>query len=111
MTETETMEAKGTAIALPEASALAAMFKADNGLDDLINRIADQAAVEAAGLDPKIAADRKALRSIAYRVAQTKAEIERRAKEALMEHASVDEATTIVKAVMAGLIPNVSITY
>jgi len=81
MTETETMEAKGTAIALPEASALAAMFKADNGLDDLIKRIADQATLEAVGLDPKNAAHRKTLRSIAYRVAQTKAEIERRAKE------------------------------
>jgi hypothetical protein len=70
-----------TALAIPEPAALATMLKADGGMSALIERIKNQAQAEAEGVDPTTKKGRESLRSIAYRIAKTKAEIERRAKE------------------------------
>lgn len=76
---TETPEA-GTAIAIPEPADLAVMLKAQNGLDGMLRDIENDALAEAAQHSAETPKGRTALKSIAYRVAQTKTELERRAK-------------------------------
>jgi colicin import membrane protein len=70
-----------TALALPTAVDLAAMFKAENGLDDLLSRLERQAREEAEGVDVSTKKGRDALKSIAFRVSKSKVSLEDRAKE------------------------------
>lgn len=78
---TDMTQATGTALALPEPTALAVLFKAENGLDPLLARIEAEATAEAAQYSPETAKGRDALKSVAFRVVKSKTELERRAKE------------------------------
>jgi len=60
----------GTAIALPEATSLEAMFRRDEGLDPLIARIEEQ--VRAYVPDVSTRKGRDAIKSLAYNVARSK---------------------------------------
>jgi DNA repair exonuclease SbcCD ATPase subunit len=70
----------GTAIALPNETALATVLKDTAQTDSLAAKIRAAAFAEAKGLDPASAKDRERLRSIAYKLSQTKAEAERQRK-------------------------------
>jgi hypothetical protein len=70
-----------TALALPEPTTLATMFKAENGLDPLLNKIRADALDMVKDLNPSSKKDRELMRSVAFKVSQSKAEIDRRGKE------------------------------
>ena len=70
-----------TELALPTTMALATMFKAENGLDPLLNKIKADALAMVKDLDPAVKKDRDLMRSAAFKVSQSKAEIDRRGKE------------------------------
>lgn len=86
----------GTALALPEETALATMLKAEGGMDDMIAQIEKAVREEAAGLSPENKKDREALKSLAYKVSQSKAALE---KQAL---ALTEKAREEIAAVNAG---------
>lgn len=60
----------GTALALPEPTTLAAMMRADRGLDPIIKRIRDE--VKSRAPDLTTAKGRKAIASLAYDIAKSK---------------------------------------
>lgn len=62
--------ATGTALALPEPTALAAMMRADRGLDPILERIEAEARAQAPDLTTT--KGRKAIASLAYKIAQSK---------------------------------------
>lgn len=70
-----------TALALPAAADLAAMLKAENGLDGLLSQLEQQARDEAKDADASTKKGRDALKSIAFRVSKSKVSLEDRAKE------------------------------
>lgn len=70
-----------TALALPEPMTLAAMFKAENGLDPLLNKIKSDALDMVKDLNPAVKKDRDLMKSAANKVSLSKAEIDRRGKE------------------------------
>jgi vacuolar-type H+-ATPase subunit H len=72
---------ESTELALPTTMALATMFKAENGLDPLLNKIKADALAMVKDLDPAVKKDRDLMRSAAFKVSQSKAEIDRRGKE------------------------------
>lgn len=75
MTDTET-----NAIALPEQTSLVALFKSDDEMGKLIDRLEQQVREEAKTHDVSTPAGRKALVSLAYKVSQSKAELDRQGK-------------------------------
>jgi hypothetical protein len=70
----------GTALALPEPSSLAVMFKTENGLDPLLARIEAEALAMVKDLDPAVKKDRDMMKSAANKVSLSKAEIDRQGK-------------------------------
>lgn len=86
----------GTDIALPAPTDLACLFKAENGIDPIISQIEAAVNSEAAALDPATKKGRDALKSLAHKVSQSKAELDRQGL-ALTEAARRD-----VEAVNAG---------
>lgn len=70
-----------TALALPEPTTMAMMFKAEKGLDPLLNKIKADALAMVKDLDPANKKDRELMRSAAFKVSQSKAEIDRRGKD------------------------------
>lgn len=72
---------QSTELTLPEPTTLATMFKAENGLDPLLNKIKSDALAMVKDLDPAVKKDRDLMRSAAFKVSQSKAEIDRRGKE------------------------------
>ena len=70
-----------TELALPTTMALATMFKAENGLDPLLNKIKADALAMVKDLDPAVKKDRDLMKSAANKVSMSKAEIDRRGKE------------------------------
>lgn len=74
------MTPTSTALALPAASDLATIFKADRGIDPIIAKIEGAARAEASGLTADTAKGRDALKSLAHKVSQTKAELDRQGK-------------------------------
>lgn len=70
-----------TALALPEPATLATMFKAENGLNPLLDKIKADALAIVKDLDPANKKDRDLMRSAAFKVSQSKAEIDRRGKD------------------------------
>lgn len=70
----------GTAIALPNEQSLAAMFKAENGLDGLLGELEQRVRSEANGLTVETKKGRDALISLAAKVSKSKAELERQSK-------------------------------
>ena len=86
----------GTGIALPAATDLAQMFKAENGLEPMLKSIQERARASALAHDPATAKGREGLKSVAYEVSTTKAELDRQGK------ALTDEQRREVAAVNAG---------
>lgn len=82
------------ALALPEGTALVALFKTENGLDPLIERIA--AEVRAHVPDLTTAKGRDAIKSLAYKVARSKTTLDEAGKQLTDEQrkaiATVDAA-------------------
>lgn len=72
---------QSTALALPEPTTLATMFKAENGLDPLLNKIKSDALAMVKDLNPSSKKDRDLMKSAANKVSLSKAEIDRRGKE------------------------------
>lgn len=72
---------QSTELTLPEPTTLATMFKAENGLDPLLNKIKSDALAMVKDLNPAVKKDRDLMRSAAFKVSQSKAEIDRRGKE------------------------------
>ena len=70
----------GTALALPEPTALAAMFKTEGGLNALLARIERDAKAIVKDLDPTIRKDRELMKSAANKVSLSKAELDRQGK-------------------------------
>lgn len=68
------------ALALPEPTTLATMFKAENGLDPLLNKIKADALDMVRDLNPAVKKDRDLMKSVANKVSLSKAEIDRRGK-------------------------------
>ncbi|RHZ96493.1 hypothetical protein D1114_07225 [Cereibacter sphaeroides] len=79
-----TEQTTGTALALPEPTALATMFRADGGLDPIIARIEAEARSHAPDLTT--VKGRKAIASLAYKIAQSKTALDEAGK-ALNEEA------------------------
>ena len=71
---------ESTELALPTTMALATMFKAENGLDPLLNKIKADALAMVKDLDPANKKDRDLMKSAANKVSMSKAEIDRRGK-------------------------------
>jgi len=74
-------QTQSTALALPEPTTLATMFKAENGLDPLLNKIKADALNMVKDLDPAVKKDRELMKSAANKVSLSKAEIDRRGKD------------------------------
>lgn len=70
----------GTALALPEPTSLAVMFKTERGLDPLLEQIEVEALAMVKDLDPAVKKDRELMRSAANKVSQSKAELDRQGK-------------------------------
>ena len=85
-----------TAIALPGPTDLARMFKEENGLEPMLKSIQERARASALAHDPATAKGREGLKSVAYEVSTTKAELDRQGK------ALTDEQRREVAAVNAG---------
>lgn len=68
------------ALTLPNAADLATVFKTENGIEPVIARIELAARSEANGLTADTAKGRDALKSLAHKVSQSKAEIDRQGK-------------------------------
>lgn len=69
-----------TALTIPGQTDLAVMFKAQNGLDPLLAEIEAKALAMVKDLDPANKKDRDLMKSAAYKVSQSKAEIDRLGK-------------------------------
>lgn len=69
----------GTALALPEPTTLATMFRASGGMETLISRIEAEARSHAPDLTTKKGRD--AIKSLAYRVAQSKTALDMAGKD------------------------------
>lgn len=69
-----------TALAIPQATQISVMFKAQNGLDPLLAEIEAKALAMVKDLDPSVKKDRDLMKSAAYKVSQSKAEIDRLGK-------------------------------
>ena len=87
---------QGGAIALPGHTDLARMFKEQDGLAPVLNSIREKAYASALAHDPTTAKGREGLKSVAYEVSKTKAELDRQGK------ALTDEQRREVAAVNAG---------
>lgn len=100
-----------TALTLPEPTTLAAMFKAENGLDPLLRKIKADALAMVKDLDPANKKDRELMRSAAFKVSQSKAEIDRRGKELTeaqrKEVAAVNAGRSVADAFLSTLRDNV----
>lgn len=70
----------GTALALPEPTTLAAMFKAERGLDPLLAKIKADALEMVRDLNPAVKKDRDLMKSAANKVSLSKAELDRQGK-------------------------------
>jgi len=66
-----------TALALPAATDLAALFKSENGLTGLLDKLEATVKAEAENLDASTQKGRDGLKSLAYKVSQSKAEMDR----------------------------------
>ncbi|MBL4768111.1 MAG: hypothetical protein JKY94_10415 [Rhodobacteraceae bacterium] len=86
-----------TALALPEKATLAAMFKAENGLDPLMSEFEEAALAEAEGLSVDTKKGRDEIISVAFKASKSKAEMARQAK-ALTETQRAE-----IAAVVAGM--------
>lgn len=86
----------GTDLAIPDQANLATMFKAEDGMDDLIAKIEATVREQSEGLDPAVKKDREAMKSLAYKVSQTKAELDRQGL------ALTEEARKQIGAINAG---------
>jgi DNA repair exonuclease SbcCD ATPase subunit len=69
-----------TALTIPGSTDLAVMFKSQNGLDPLLAEIEAKAMAMVKDLDPANKKDRDMMKSAAYKVSQSKAEIDRLGK-------------------------------
>ena len=96
-----------TELALPTTMALATMFKAENGLDPLLNKIKADALAMVKDLDPAVKKDRDLMKSAANKVSMSKAEIDRRGKELTeaqrKEVAAVNAGRKVADAFLADL--------
>ena len=72
-----TDQSTSTALALPEPTSLAAILKSGDGLDGLLSQLETAAREEASSLDATSKKGRDAMKSLAYRVSQSKAELDR----------------------------------
>jgi len=77
MTKHETISGTSTALALPEPTDLAALFKSENGLNGLLDKLESTVKAEAEKLDASTRKGRDGLTSLAYKVSQSKAEMDR----------------------------------
>ena len=77
MTKHETISSTSTALALPEPTNLAALFKSENGLNGLLDKLESTVKAEAEKLDASTRKGRDGLTSLAYKVSQSKAEMDR----------------------------------
>ena len=98
---------ESTELALPEPTTLATMFKAENGLDPLLNKIKADALAMVKDLDPAVKKDRDLMKSAANKVSMSKAEIDRRGKELTeaqrKEVAAVNAGRKVAEAFLADL--------
>ena len=98
---------ESTELALPTTMALATMFKAENGLDPLLNKIKADALAMVKDLDPAVKKDRDLMKSAASKVSMSKAEIDRRGKELTeaqrKEVAAVNAGRKVAEAFLADL--------
>ena len=96
-----------TELALPTTMALATMFKAENGLDPLLNKIKADALAMVKDLDPAVKKDRDLMKSAANKVSMSKAEIDRRGEELTeaqrKEVAAVNAGRKVAEAFLADL--------
>lgn len=69
-----------TALALPETSSLATLFKAKDGIQPFISKLEAAARAEASTLSTETKKGRDAIVSLAYRVSKSKAELDRQGK-------------------------------
>ena len=96
-----------TELAMPTTMALATMFKAENGLDPLLNKIKADALAMVKDLDPANKKDRDLMKSAANKVSMSKAEIDRRGKELTeaqrKEVAAVNAGRKVAEAFLADL--------
>ena len=75
---TDMTQPTGTALALPEPTALAAMMRADRGLDPILERI--EAAARSQAPDLSTVKGRKAIASLAYDIAKSKVALDEAGK-------------------------------
>lgn len=98
---------ESTELALPTTMALATMFKAENGLDPLLNKIKADALAMVKDLDPAVKKDRDLMKSAANKVSMSKAEIDRRGKELTeaqrKEVAAVNDGRKVAETFLADL--------
>lgn len=71
---------QGTALALPPATDLAALFKREDGIAGIVAQLEKAARDEAKGYDASTKKGREALKSLAAKVSTSKAEIDRQGK-------------------------------
>lgn len=69
-----------TALALPEKSNLAALFRVEDGINPLISKLETAARAEASTLSTSTKTGRDAIVSLAYKVSKSKAELNRQGK-------------------------------
>lgn len=67
----------GAALALPDTTSLAEIFAKRSGLDPLLSKLEGAVRVEAKSHDPATRKGRDALKSLAYKISQSKAELDR----------------------------------
>lgn len=96
-----------TALALPDATGIAALFTKGDGLDQLLTELEKAAREEAKGLDVATRNGRDARKSLAYKVSQSKAELDRQGlsltEEARRQIDAVNAGRKMVKDRMDGL--------
>lgn len=90
------MTTETTALTLPAQTDLAALFKQPEGMEGIIAKLEAAARAEAQGLTTDTAKGRDAIKSLAYKVSQSKAELDRQGK------ALTEQARKEVAAVNAG---------
>lgn len=96
-----------TALALPDATGLAALFTKGDGLDQLLTELEKTAREEAKALDVATRKGRDAMKSLAYKVSQSKAELDRQGlsltEEARRQIDAVNAGRKLVKERLDGL--------
>jgi len=82
----------GTALALPEPTALKDLFRKPEGIKAIVARIKDEALEKAKTLDVNNKKDRAAMTSLAFKVAQSKTALDAAGKELNEERRKIIDA-------------------